>query len=320
MILSVINFTELHRDFTENHREIFMSEPGITAIGEILYDIYPDAKRLGGAPFNFIYHIWKILGKANFVSSVGNDENGQEMLSFLNSIGFNTNHIYIDKKNPTGTVQVKLNEDRTPQFTISPECSYDYITLNDSTKQLIENETDLLYLGTLSTRSEISRKTILSLFGKPHIKYFCDLNLRHNFYTKDLIERTLLTTTVLKINQEELDKLKQFFDLQQFNNRAIEQLITEFDIDLIGLTLDKDGAELYTKNESNYYKTEIVNVVDTLGAGDAFAAILCLGYLYKMPIAKVNKLANEFAAEICTVNGALPMYNSIYDKYRTIFN
>jgi len=292
----------------------------VTAIGEILYDVYPNKKRLGGAPFNFIYHIWKILGKANFVSSVGNDENGREMLSYLNSIGFNTKHIYIDKKYPTGTVQVKLKENKVPQFTISTECSYDYLALNDSTKLLIENESDLLYFGTLSTRSETSRNTIISLFNKPHLKYFCDLNLRHNFYTKALIEKTLLTTTVLKINQDELDKLKQFFDLQQFNNRAIEQLITKFDIDLIGLTLGENGAELYTKSETNYYKTEIINAVDTLGAGDAFAAVLCLGYLYKLPIVEINKLANEFSSKICMVNGALPDVDNIYEKYKTIFN
>ncbi|MCX6175000.1 MAG: PfkB family carbohydrate kinase [Ignavibacteriales bacterium] len=292
----------------------------VTAIGEILYDVYSDRKRLGGASFNFIYHIWKILGKANFISSVGNDDNGKEMLSYLNSIGFNTNHIYIDKKYPTGTVQVKLSEDRTPQFTISPECSYDYLTLNNSTTNLIEKETDLLYFGTLSTRSDISRNTIQSLFGKPHLKYFCDLNLRHNFYTKELIKQTLLTCNVLKINQEELDKLKQFFNLDQSNKSAIEQLTKEFDIDLIGLTLGENGAELYNKNETNYYKTEFVNVVDTLGAGDAYAAILCLGYLYKMPIGKMNKLANEFAWEICMVNGALPKDDTIYEKYRIIFN
>jgi len=292
-----------------------MKKIRVTAIGEILYDVYPDKKHLGGAPFNFIYHIWKILGEANFISSVGNDDNGKEMLSYLNSTGFNTKLIYIDKKYPTGTVQVKLRGDGTPQFTISPECSYDYITLNDAAINLIENETDLLYFGTLSTRSEISRNTIQSLFGKPHLKYFCDLNLRHNFYTKGLIEKTLLTTNVLKINQDELDQLKQFFDLQQFNHTAMEQLITKFDIDLIGLTLGENGAELYTKNEKNYYKTEIGNVVDTLGAGDAYAAILCLGYLKQMPITQINKPANEFAAEICMVNGALPEDDSTYKKY-----
>lgn len=291
----------------------------VTAIGEILYDVYPDKKRLGGAPFNFIYHIWKILGKANFISSVGNDENGKEMLTHLNSIGFNTKHIYIDNKYPTGTVQVKLKENKAPQFTISHECSYDYITLNDSTKRLIEKETDLLYFGTLSTRSDISRDTIQSLFRKPQLKYFCDLNLRHSFYTKELIEKTLLTTNVLKINADELNSLKQFFDLEQSNNGAIEQLIKEYDIDLIGLTLGENGAELYTKNETNYYKTEMVNVVDTLGAGDAYSAILCLGYLHGWAIEKINKLATRFAAEICTVDGALPEEDSFYVHYQNRF-
>ncbi len=296
-----------------------MDKLRITSIGEILFDVYPNKKRLGGASFNFIYHIWKILGKANFISSVGNDENGREMLAYLNSIGFNTKHIYIDKKYPTGTVQVKINEDRTPQFTISPQCSYDYITLNDATINLIEKKTDLLYFGTLSTRSEISSNTIQSLFRKPHLKYFCDLNLRHNFYTKELIEKTLLTANVLKINQDELDKLKQFFDLQQFNNRAIEQLITKFDIDLIGLTLGENGAELYTKKETNHYKAEIVNVVDTLGAGDAYSAILCLGYLHGWAIEKINKLAARFAGEICTFDGALPEDDSFYVHYQNRF-
>lgn len=291
----------------------------VTAIGEILYDVYPDKKRLGGAPFNFIYHIWKILGKANFISSVGNDENGQEMLSFLNSIGFNTNHIYIDKKYPTGTVQVKLKENKVPQFTISPECSYDYLNLSDTIINLIKNETDLLYFGTLSTRSEISRNTIQSLFGKPQLKYFCDLNLRHNFYTKELIEKTLLTCNILKINTDELSSLRLFFGLDQSNSKAIEQLIKEFNVDLIGLTLGENGAELYSKSETNYFKTEIINVVDTLGAGDAFAAILCLGYLYKMPIGKINKLANVFAGKICSIKGALPNDDLIYEKYRNTF-
>jgi fructokinase len=177
-----------------------------------------------------------------------------------------------------------------------------------------------LYFGTLSTRSEISRNTIQSLFGNPRLKYFCDLNLRHNFYTKELIEKTLLTTNVLKINIDELNSLKHFFDLDRSNNYAVKQLIKEFEIDLIGLTLGKNGGELYTKDEINYYKTEIINVVDTLGAGDAYAAILCLGYLYKIPIAEINKLANEFAAEICIIKGALPYKDLVYEKYRTIFN
>ncbi|MCL4551891.1 MAG: carbohydrate kinase [Bacteroidetes bacterium] len=290
----------------------------ITAIGEILYDIYPDEKRLGGAPFNFIYHVWKITAKANFVSSVGNDENGKEILVYLNSIGFNTNYISVDDKHPTGTVQVRIRDDKTPQFTISPECSYDFFTLNEKTKNLIDNETDIIYFGTLSQRSEPSRKTMEFVLNK-NKKYFCDLNLRHDFYTKELIKQSLVASNVLKLNSDELEKLKSLFGLSPSTPMAIHELIYEFNIDILCVTLGADGAILSTKNEMSTYKTRNISPIDTLGAGDAYAAVLCLGYLNEMPIDEINKLANEFASEICMVNGALPKDDSIYEKYRMVF-
>jgi fructokinase len=115
----------------------------ITAIGEILFDIYPEKKLLGGAPFNFINHIWKITGNANFISCIGNDENGKEIVNYLNSTDFNTKYISFDEKHPTGTVHVKLREDKTPQFTMSSENSGDFLVLNESIDQLIRNQTDL---------------------------------------------------------------------------------------------------------------------------------------------------------------------------------
>jgi len=104
----------------------------ITAIGEILFDIYPEKKLLGGAPFNFINHIWKITGNANFISCIGNDENGKEIVNYLNSTDFNTKYISFDEKHPTGTVHFKLREDKTPQFTMSSENSGDFLVLNES--------------------------------------------------------------------------------------------------------------------------------------------------------------------------------------------
>ncbi len=291
----------------------------VTAIGEILYDVYPDKKRLGGAPFNFIYHIWKIIGKAGFISSVGDDANGNEMLSHLNSIGFNTKFVSIDNEHPTGTVKVTMREDKTPQFTISSECSYDYIMLNSSSANLINEETDLLYFGTLSSRNEITRTTIQSLFDNPRLKYFCDLNLRHNFYSKELVELILKTCNVIKLNDAELHKLKSLFDLPQPNNDAVIQLIQSFNIDMVALTLGSGGAELFSKSEFNSFINTSIKVVDTLGAGDAYSAILCLGYLYNMPVSGINKLASEFAEEICMFNGALPINDAIYQKYQRVF-
>lgn len=291
----------------------------ITAIGEILYDVYPDKKRLGGAPFNFIYHIWKILGKAAFVSSVGNDENGKEILEYLNTAGFETKFISVDNTHPTGTVKVTLRNDKTPQFNISPECSYDYITLNESSKKLIEQETDLLYFGTLSSRKEITRSAIQSLFGSPRLKFICDLNLRHNFYTKELVEQILKTCSVIKINDVELQKIKSLFDLPRKNPEAIEKLIKTFNVEMIALTRAEDGAEVFTASDYNYFINASREVIDTLGAGDAYSAILSLGYLYRLPVADINKLASEFAQEICMINGAIPKNDSVYGRYQKIF-
>lgn len=289
-------------------------KPRITAVGEILWDVYPDKKRLGGAPFNFIYHVWKIIGNAKFISSIGNDENGIEILDLLNVKGFPIEHIKIDKHHPTGTVTVKLNEDKTPGFNISAECSYDYLMLDEDSKKLIETDTDILYFGTLSQRSETSRNTIQSLFGK-NIKYFCDLNLRHDFFSRDMIEKALTASNVIKVNEYELEKLKKLFGLNKESSRAMEQLIRSFNIDLICVTIGDKGALIYDGKEFNKYKADVKKIVDTVGAGDAFASILCIGYLKGMELGKINKLANEFASEICGIEGALPAIDTIYNKY-----
>jgi len=162
-----------------------MPKPRVTSIGEILYDVYPDQKRLGGAPFNFIYHVWKIIGQAQFVSSVGNDENGKELLFHLSNIGFDVSKIVIDNNYPTGAVNVTIDENKVPRFKISSECSFDFLAISQEMKDDIEKNTDILYFGTFSQRGIIAKETIDSLLNFD-IKYFCDLNLRHNFFTKEI--------------------------------------------------------------------------------------------------------------------------------------
>lgn len=294
-------------------------KPSITSIGEILYDIYPDQKRLGGAPFNFIYHIWKILGKANFISSVGNDENGKEMLSYLDSIGFDTKLFTIDNNYPTGSVYVEIDENKIPKYKITYNCSFDHMILNSSGKDALEHDTDIISFGTFTMREEISRNTVLSVFNKPGKKYFSDLNLRHNLYSKDLVEKILLTCNVIKINQEELEKLRNLFSLSGSDNAAVYQLMNNFNLDLIAVTFGEEGAKLYDKDKCSYYKPPVENIIDTLGAGDAFSAIFCLGYLYNIELDELNKLANEFAFKICQVSGALPKDDMIYLPYKKIF-
>ncbi len=285
----------------------------IISIGEILWDVYPDLKRLGGAPFNFIYHIKKLIGNAYFISSVGNDDDGKELLKILKENDFEIDTIFIDNHHPTGKVFVTLDENKTPQFKMSSTASFDFLQLTEKAKQAIE-ESDLIYFGTFTSRSEISRKTIQSILNKPNKKYFCDLNLRHNFYTIDFIEQALITSNVLKINEEEFYKLQNIFSLPPDSENAIQELISKFKIDLIALTMGEKGAKLFTASEFHFYQQEKTDIIDTLGAGDAFSSILCLGYLNNFPLEKINRLANQFAAEICKIRGAIPENNKLYSE------
>jgi len=290
----------------------------VTAIGEILYDIYPGKKCLGGAPFNFIYHVWKLCGKANFISSVGRDENGDEIIDYLNRIGFDTKYISVDDQHPTGTVLVKLRDDKTPQFTISSECSYDFITLDDAARRVIETGTDLIYFGTLSQRSPVTGNTIRSLFTL-NKNFFCDLNLRHDFFSVEMIEEALRVSDVVKVNSDELGKIESLFGLSTNTGDAVASLINNFRISLLAVTDGENGAWLFSPNDSDSYKPSATKIVDTLGAGDAYAAVLCLGFLMDLPLKVINKAANDFAADICSVPGALPKDDMIYEKYSPLF-
>jgi fructokinase len=156
----------------------------IVSIGEILFDCFQDKKLIGGAPFNFFYHICKLTDNAEFISRIGNDKNGKTIINFLKKNNINTK--YIDEKHPTGSVNINVDKDGNPTFVIIPNCAYDFIELTPEIIELIESDTSLLYFSTLAQRKDVSRKTIQSLLNK-NIKYFLDLNLRGNYYSKEIL-------------------------------------------------------------------------------------------------------------------------------------
>jgi fructokinase len=292
----------------------------ITAIGEILFDIYPETKNLGGAPLNFLYHVQKLTGKGNIISCVGNDVLGNKVIEFLKSSGIPTSYIQIDHLHLTGVANVKLNKNKVPTFRIDENRAYDFIEITDKVNQLINKKTGCLYFGSLAQRNKVTRDTIKSLFGKK-IKYFCDLNIRQKFYTKEIINKSLLNADALKINIDELRLINKLlfgdrFSLEKDANKVLEK----FNIELLAVTKGKDGSTLFTKNETDDYKTTLSGIVDTLGAGDAFAAVFCIGYLRKWKLNKINKLANDFASEICRIKGALPQTEKVYSKIKVKMN
>lgn len=291
----------------------------ITSFGEILFDIYPDGKKIGGAPFNFIYHIIKLTGKANFISRIGNDENGDEILQILKNREISSEFIQIDQNHKTGVAKTTLNEKKVPDFIIEENAAYDFIELTDPLKKLISQSTDCFYFGTLAQRNEQSRNTVQKLAADPNVKCICDLNIRQNYYTPGTIEQSLSTADVLKLNEQELELVNKLVIKSEVNKtETVEKMIRLFNIELLCVTKGSSGAVLYKDGQENYYKIKNDKVVDTVGAGDAYAAMLCIGYLKNWSIEKINKLASEFANEIIKVKGALPEDDTMFQPFKKI--
>ncbi len=288
----------------------------IAAFGEILFDIYSNSKNLGGAPLNFLYHINKLTGNGRITSRVGNDLLGREALEFLESQGLSAGTIQTDTKHLTCAAMVSLDGNGVPAFTIEENRAFDFISIDDEVINLVENETECLYFGTLAQRNKVSRTALQSLFNKG-IKYFYDVNIRQNFYTEEILVQSLKSANAVKLNLDELKLLeKLFFNEDSDIQTASKNLMEKFNIELLAVTKSADGSVMIRNGEVDELKSEPRKVVDTVGAGDAFAAITCIGYLEKWELKKINRLANEFAAEICMINGALPKDDKIYERYK----
>ncbi len=288
----------------------------IAAFGEILFDIYANSKSLGGAPLNFIYHINKLTGSGTIISRVGKDQLGKEATNFLISKGLLTKAIQLDNEHKTGAANITLDEKGVPTFIIEQNRAYDFININEDEAVEILKDIDCLYFGTLAQRNDVSRNSLRLLFNKP-IKYFCDINIRQKFYTKEILEDCLSAADIVKLNLDELKLMDELFMGGEFDvHNGSKKLMEKFNIEMLAVTKGTEGSSLFRGDETDSNKPEQGSVVDTVGAGDAFASILCLGYLNNWELKKINKLANEFAGKICMIEGALPKDDKIYIRFR----
>jgi len=284
-------------------------------IGEILFDIFPSGKRIGGAPFNFAFHLKNLGFPVRFVSRVGSDQNGEKILTFLAGHSFDTQDIQIDENHGTGVVEVKTCQGIDHSFTIVPNKAYDYIDYNIIPKQYFHSNLRLIYFGSLIQRRKTSAgKFQEMMYQKPHhAATFCDINLRPDCYIRQTVKNSLLITDTLKLNQDEFDEISSWFlDDSSIENRVI-QLKDMFHIETVILTMG-DQASHWFHHHQHYEKTipEIQGIVDTVGAGDAYAAICAAGITCRLPVKKTTELAVEFASHICQNKGALPEDLSIY--------
>ena len=295
----------------------------ILVIGDILFDQFPNYKRLGGASFNFAYHLVNLNLPVRFISRVGKEEDGNEILQQLQTLGFPISDIQIDDLHPTGKVLVELNDDGIPNFTILPNVAYDYITFTNKISALLDNQIELIYFGTLVQRNEQGFKTMQKIHShkNPHTKCLYDINLRLHCYNKKVVIKSLKQADVLKLNDEEFDTLKQMMGFGKNTNRFVDYLFNEYCLEMISLTKGEKGSDLMLKDKCFSVKTDKLNhIVDTVGAGDAYAAILAIGYLKKWDPEKILAVATEFASRICQIKGAVPSSKQLYNKFKQVVN
>jgi fructokinase len=279
----------------------------IAGIGEILWDLLPVGKQLGGAPANFAYHAQSLGASSYPVSAVGDDVLGKEIVDQLNDINLETKYIEISRIHPTGTVEVKLDENGKPDFTIHKNVAWDYISFQPQINELA-GELDALCFGSLAQRSEISRESIRKMIESTAVDCLriYDINLRQNYYNAKLIEDSLNQANCFKLNEDEFPIVANMFSITGSENEILEELLSRFELKIIALTKGSEGSVLITPDESSFLKSAEVQVVDTVGAGDAFTAALGVGLLRGLPIKIIHEHATRLSAFVCTQNGATP--------------
>ncbi len=281
----------------------------ITGIGEILWDVFPEGKKLGGAPANFVYFT-KNLGQDGLIASrIGCDLLGKEILDSLNKLNLSGDFIQIDSNYPTGTVEVKVDAGGKPDYIIKEYASWDFLELNDKWKELARN-TDVICFGTLAQRLPQSRKTItrfLKLSRSGAVKVL-DMNLRQNFYSPEVILRSLELATILKLSEEELELIRKITGESDKKSDIIfcREIMDKYDIELVCITKGRRGSLLIDKK--NYYEHPgyKVKVIDTVGAGDAFTAAIVVKYLDGASLKEMSDTANRLGSWVCSQKGPTP--------------
>ncbi len=280
--------------------------PLILALGEILWDLLPDGKQLGGAPGNFAFHAAQLGARSLTISAVGDDALGREILGRLASLHLATEFINVDPYHPTGTVTVSLDSAGHPSYAIHENTAWDFIPTTPGLLE-IAAKADCVCFGTLAQRSPTSRQTIHAALARtrPDCLRILDINFRQNYFSREIVEQSLRLASVLKINDQELPVLAGLLGLA---GDPIRALLAGYRLRLIAITRGGSGSALYSADGSLYEHPghPAQPLVDTIGAGDSFTAGLAVGLLRNMPLKQINDLASRLASFVCTRPGATP--------------
>jgi fructokinase len=279
----------------------------IVGLGEILWDMLPDGKQLGGAPTNFAYHARALGAQSAVVSCVGDDPLGREILDRLQALAPEHRYVAVDKSHPTGTVTVELDEDGQPDYTIHEDVAWDFIP-SDSGLSDLATRADAVCFGSLAQRSPVSRAAIqefLAATGPDCIRVF-DINLRQSYFSGEVVKAMLGSATVLKLNDEELPVLADLLGLTGPQDDTLLKLTQKYQLRMVAVTRGINGSRLYAQGQTCDHPGFAADVADTVGAGDAFAAAITLGLLHDRGLEQISEFANRLASFVCSQSGATP--------------
>lgn len=286
------------------------SKPEVyVGLGEILWDLLPEWKVLGGAPANFAYHCNQLGHRGIPASRIGDDPLGAELLDRLGTLHLETKFIQRDPSRPTGTVKVELGSGGQPSYTIVEEVAWDGLEWDLPFKAIAE-QARVVCFGSLAQRSSKSRETILQILdccGPECIKVF-DINLRQHYYSKEILQEGLKRSSIAKLNDEELKVVSELFDLGKGSETETARALLEtFALKLVCVTRGANGSILVSADETSAHVGYKVNVADTIGAGDAFVAAVAHHFMLGSSLDRMNAAANRLGSYVAGQKGATPV-------------
>jgi len=280
----------------------------IVGMGEVLWDMLPEGKKIGGAPANFAYHVSQYGFDGCVVSAVGDDKLGNEILESFNNRRLN--YLIQRVPYPTGTVQIELDEAGIPCYEIKENVAWDNIPFTVDLEKLAK-KTRAVCFGSLAQRNTVSRETInrfLDVMSDAAGQYrVFDVNLRQGFYDKEILCNSMKRCNILKINDEELVAVSRMFEYPGINlEDKCRALLSEYGLEILILTCGVNGSYVFTRENVSFVNTPKIEVADTVGAGDSFTATFISAILKGKSIREAHELAVEVSAYVCTQNGAMP--------------
>lgn len=289
----------------------------ILVFGDILWDLFPEnlgGRKIGGAAFNFAAHISRLGANTSFITAVGNDNLGRQALDKINYYGISTEYVTVHDDYSTGACHVRVDKNGIPSYKLLDGVAFDHIFTKGAEKLVAENYFDVLYIGTFPQRNDVSAHAADILLQNPAENYkevFCDINFRGNFYNLPMVEKCLNKCSILKVSREEKDTFEELGICSCADEEKMAAFLAEkYNIKLVVVTLNKDGAFVYDKKTDSciYSHKPCSKVVSTVGAGDSFSASFVYNYIKKQPLEVCLREAVNLSSLVVSYAEAIPEY------------